>query len=241
MGLYQLVFLVAAVLIKTSNLVQASTTSQLGVFKTPTRARERDNSATRFLRAYTADEGVEEKRGISANLPGIKKISSILKSSKTKELERKIKADDSIDDAFDKIIRDTLLRKSGHIEAENAHDLLFLGKEFKVWAHHAEKMNKLSEVRPEAAMLATLMKTFSEKEIARMIYFSKDASWTAPNSVIKKLEKTQFNSWFEKGLDPTKVLETVLKVRRKNIHRTPTEKQIWGAYSIWYTLKTLNY
>ncbi|OWY95762.1 RxLR effector protein [Phytophthora megakarya] len=240
MGFYQVVLLIGVLLLGSSDWIQASTNSRLGASGTTTRSLERDDSVTRFLRAYPADEGVDDERGISAYLPGVEKLSNIFKSSRTKELERKIKADDSIDDSFTKLIRNTLPMKNGQIDADKVH-LLFLSRKFKVWTKHAAKMNKFSHVKPETAMLTTLMKTFSERDIARMIYVSKDASWTAPNKVIKKLEKTQFNKWFREGLDPTQVVEKVLKVEMRYIERSPTEEKIWEAYSKWYTLKKLHH
>ncbi|POM79209.1 Secreted RxLR effector peptide protein [Phytophthora palmivora] len=96
---------------------------------------------------------------------------------------------------------------------------------FKLWSKHVAKVNKEN---PEAAMLTALTNVFGEKEVAIMILLSKD-SWKV-GSVVKKLEKAQFNKWFNARKRPDNVLENVLGVKFVDINRNPREKQIWAAY-----------
>ncbi|POM78149.1 Secreted RxLR effector peptide protein [Phytophthora palmivora] len=113
---------------------------------------------------------------------------------------------------------------------------LFSSTNFKLWSKHVAKVNKEN---PDAAMLTALTNVFGEKEVAIMILLSKD-SWKV-GSVVKKLEKAQFNKWFNARKRPDNVLENVLGVKFVNINRNPREKQIWAAYETYSTKRIKNY
>ncbi|KAG3204243.1 hypothetical protein PC128_g2042 [Phytophthora cactorum] len=163
----------------------------------------------RLLTTYTTDEGVDDERGITVNIPGLDKLSKAFTSSKTKELQGLLKADDNLGTAF-KALRLSKIPignpKTGFIETEKVVKL-FSSRNFKVWSQHAAKMNKQD---PAGEMLTALTNVFGEKNLATMILLGKH-SWGS-SSVAKKLEKAQFNKWYavDKHQTADDVLEKLL-------------------------------
>ncbi|OWZ01866.1 RxLR effector protein [Phytophthora megakarya] len=248
MRFYQFILLVILVLFVTSSPASASKNSKMATPGAPTSVLESNTPIQRYLKASPANGETEEERGISENLRSImQKILNLFKSSKTKELQGLLKADDSIDDAFHKLkLNEMAIKENDFIETKMVVDLL-KSKNFQAWYKHSAKVSKLSQEKPEAAMLTTLSSFYGEKEVATMILLSKDAwrrgtidsVWASIAS--RRMEKALFNKWFNEGLDAKQVLEKVLGVRMHNIHRHSRAKFIWGDYNKWYTAKKLNW
>ncbi|POM60992.1 hypothetical protein PHPALM_30066 [Phytophthora palmivora] len=218
-------------LLASSEPVSASRNSKLAAPGSPVRILKINTPANRYLRAYTTNEGDGEERGISVKLPNLDQLPNTFKSSKTKELQGLLKGDETIGDAFKKLKLSTMPLVTRKLN-------LSKGKitNFKLWSNHVAKVNKEN---PEAAMLRALTNVFGEKEVATMILLSK-YSWRT-SSVAKKMEKAQFNKWFEKGLDPHTVFVDVFRVKWNKKHLHPREKFIWGDYSTYYTKRIVEY
>ncbi|KAG3110597.1 hypothetical protein PI124_g568 [Phytophthora idaei] len=194
----------------------------------------------RLLTRYTTDEGVDDERGITVNIPGLDKLSKAFTSSKTKELQGLLKADDNLGTAFKALGLSKIPignPQTGFIETEMVVKL-FSSRNFKVWSQHAAKMNKQD---PAGEMLTALTNVFGEKNLATMILLGKD-SWGS-RSVAKKLEKAQFNKWYavDKHQTADGVLEKVLKMKREDIHRKSREKFIWADYMNYIRNRVMHY
>lgn len=121
---------------------------------------------TRYLRVATTDEEEDEERGISAKIPGLEKISSALKSSKTKtkELQALLKADESLGKAFKTVKLSTMpIGKDDFIET-NMVVKFFSSPNFKAWSNHAAKTNPQS---PQGTMLTALTNVLERKTSRR--------------------------------------------------------------------------
>lgn len=95
-------------------IAAATGESQLKTSATLTHTLDSNTPTKRLLRAYE-----DEERGISAKIPGLEKISSVLKSSKTKELEGLLKTGESIGNAFKTLKLSTMpIGKNGFIESK---------------------------------------------------------------------------------------------------------------------------
>ncbi|GMF26967.1 unnamed protein product [Phytophthora lilii] len=238
MRFYHLVLLVTAILLATGG----STAEPKGLKLTLTdNTSHQVNTVTptkRFLRAYSPDKEDEdtEERGISVKLPGLEKISNVFKSSKTKQLEGLIKADDSIGNAFKALQLSKMpIDKNGFIETEMVNKF-FSSTNFKVWSKHVARLNKKN---PEAAMLQHLTNVFGEKEAAIMIMLSQLRRNT--RGIGKKLEAAQFNKWFTKRKFPPQIVEDVFKVKFNDIHKEPRVKAVFIDYSKYFTNRVETY
>ncbi|EGZ08349.1 hypothetical protein PHYSODRAFT_306294 [Phytophthora sojae] len=151
-------------------IAAATGESQLKTSATLTHTLDSNTPTKRLLRAYE-----DEERGISAKIPGLEKISSVLKSSKTKELEGLLKTGESIGNAFKTLKLSTMpIGKNGFIES------------------------KL--VDPNGAMVTALTNVFGERNLAIMIVLGKDTR--SSRGIAKKLESALFNSWFIQKKQP---------------------------------------
>ncbi|ETO73018.1 hypothetical protein F444_11005 [Phytophthora nicotianae P1976] len=189
----------------------------------------------RLLRTYKTGE---EERGISANIPGLEKISKAFTSSKTKELQGLLKADDSLGNAFKTLKLSKMpIGKDGFIETEMVVKFLS-SRNFKVWSQHAAKLNKEDSY---GAMITELTNVFGDKNVAIMVLLGKHSR--SSSGVSKKLETALFNKWYtvDKYRTADDMFAKVLKANRDTIHGYAREKFIWGDYSKYITNRVMNY
>ncbi|ETP42235.1 hypothetical protein F442_10839 [Phytophthora nicotianae P10297] len=189
----------------------------------------------RLLRTYKTGE---EERGISANIPGLEKISKAFTSSKTKELQGLLKADDSLGNAFKTLKLSKMpIGKDGFIETEMVVKFLS-SRNFKVWSQHAAKLNKEDSY---GAMITALTNVFGDKNVAIMVLLGKHSR--SSSGVSKKLETALFNKWYtvDKYRTADDMFAKVLKANRDTIHGYAREKFIWGDYSKYITNRVMNY
>ncbi|ETM98914.1 hypothetical protein PPTG_19191 [Phytophthora nicotianae INRA-310] len=218
-------FVVIAVLIASAGRASGSKLTPAISFKySPTK---------RLLRADITNG---EERVV--NIPGFDKISKALTSSKTKELQNRLKADESLGNAFKTLGLSTMpIGKNNFIERKMVAKLLS-SRSFQVWSQHAAKINKQD---PAGEMLTALTSVFGEKTVAIMIDLGKH-SWGS-STVAKQLERAQFDKWYAKNLYLTAddALKNVLKVKRSEIHANPREKFVWEAYSKYILNRVMKY
>ncbi|KAI9994484.1 hypothetical protein PInf_011119 [Phytophthora infestans] len=196
----------------------------------PTREFQ-NNFARRNLKADRTGEDGER-----VNIPSINKIAQVFTSSKTKELQGLLKADESLGNAFKTLgLSKMAIGKNNFIETDMVAKL-FSSPNFKIWAQHAANANKQD---PERAMLAALTNVFGEKEVATMILVGK-LRWRS-KSIAQKLKTAQFNKWYSKGLAADDVFRKVLKADRGRIHGYPRLKGIWEDYSKYIIKRVVNY
>ncbi|ETN07625.1 hypothetical protein PPTG_12967 [Phytophthora nicotianae INRA-310] len=177
-------------------------------------------------------------RGISANIPGLEKISKAFTSSKTKELQGLLKADDSLGNAFKTLKLSKMpIGKDGFIETEMVVKFLS-SRNFKVWSQHAAKLNKEDSY---GAMITALTNVFGDKNVAIMVLLGKHSR--SSSGVSKKLETALFNKWYtvDKYRTADDMFAKVLKANRDTIHGYAREKFIWGDYSKYITNRVMNY
>ncbi|POM57512.1 RxLR effector family protein [Phytophthora palmivora] len=233
MSFCQFLLQVTVVLLVSCNPGSASKNSMPSEFSSSTHVLESHTPTNRYLRAYTTSEGDNEERGISVKLPTLEQISNTLKSSKRKELEGLLKGDELVGDAFKKLKLSTMPIGNPKTQSIETKDVvkLFSSTNFKVWSDHVSKWSELNKKNPADTMLTALTSVFGEKEVAIMILLSKK-SWRT-GTVVKDLEKAQFNKWFNKILEPRRVYEDVLGANWRLIHGNPREKQIWLDYTAY--------
>ncbi|EEY63202.1 secreted RxLR effector peptide protein, putative [Phytophthora infestans T30-4] len=196
----------------------------------PTREFQ-NNLARRNLRADRSDE--DEER---VNIPGFNKIAQVFKSSKTKELQGLLKADDSLANAFKTLgLSKMPIGKDNFIETDMVAKL-FSSPNFKIWARHAANVNKQD---PESAMLAALTNVFGEKEVATMILVGK-LRWRS-KSIAQKLETAQLSKWYSKGLAADDVFRQILSADPSRIKGYGRYKGIWENYSYYFIKRVVNY
>ncbi|KAE8898521.1 hypothetical protein PF005_g14738 [Phytophthora fragariae] len=241
MGLYHCALVVAAVILAIASPAAAAKELKLTTLGALTPALENSTPTKRLLRAYTTNEedGEDGERGISAKIPGLEKISNALKSSRTskaKELQGLLKADESIANAFKTLKLSTMpIGKNDFIETELVVKL-FTSTNFKVWSKYAKKTNRED---PYGAMVTALANVFGDKDLAIMILLGK-GQWSSMG-VAKKLEKSLFRSWLVQGKQPSDLLEKVFHVDRYWLQAYPRVKDIWGAYSTYVTKTVMNH
>ncbi|EGZ08396.1 hypothetical protein PHYSODRAFT_288847 [Phytophthora sojae] len=232
MELYGFVLLAAAVLVASADLCAASKESHLTAADALTHALQNETPTKRFLRVSTTNkDDYGEQRGIS-----VEKISNVLKSSKTKELEALLKADDTITNAFKKLKLSTMPVAQNNFVKTEMVVKLFSSRNFKVWAKHAAQINKQD---PEGAMVNALRKEFDDKTLANMILVGK-LSWKS-KSTAKKMEKALFNAWYSEGKRPDGVLADILMVKFHDIRRSPRAMAIWADYTDYFKKRVLDY
>ncbi|KAF1792379.1 hypothetical protein GQ600_7121 [Phytophthora cactorum] len=167
------------------------------------------------------------------------KLTLAANNAPTKRLLTTYTTDEGVDDERGVKAQQNSYRqpKTGFIETEKVVKL-FSSRNFKVWSQHAAKMNKQD---PAGEMLTALTNVFGEKNLATMILLGKH-SWGS-SSVAKKLEKAQFNKWYavDKHQTADDVLEKVLNVKRKDIHRNSREKFIWADYMNYIRNRVIHY
>ncbi|GMF18913.1 unnamed protein product [Phytophthora lilii] len=191
MRLNHFVMLLAVMIVAIVDTTKASNVLSAGnkVRQVPTK---------RVLRAYTFDKDDKDtqERGISVMLPRLEKISnsSVFKSSKTKQLEGLIKADEPIENALQ--LSKISIAKDGFIETKMVNRF-FSSTNFKVWSKHVAQLYKKN---PEVAMLQQFANFYGEKEVATMILVSKLSGNTC--RIGKKLEAAQFTKWYTEGKWP---------------------------------------
>ncbi|KAH7491203.1 RxLR effector protein [Phytophthora ramorum] len=185
MRFYHLVLLMVAVLFASADPTSAYRGSKLTTPGAQTQVLQ-DNTATkRLLRAYTDDE----KRGIS--IPGLESVLKVFPSSKTKQLQGLLKADETLGNAFKTLgLSKMPIAKNNFIETKMV-EKLFSSTNFKVWSKHAARLNKQD---PEGAMLTSLTNVFGEKNVATMILLGKRSRRS--HQVAKKLEAAKIKKWF---------------------------------------------
>ncbi|OWZ14470.1 RxLR effector protein [Phytophthora megakarya] len=247
---YQFVLFVLLILVSISDFASASKNSSLVAPCAPTRVLGNNTPIKRLLRTDRTSDEAEEERGMPSSLQNVlKKLSNVFtfESRKTKELRGLLKADESIDDAFKTLKLNNMdLTKNGMLSQKKVVNL-FKSRNFMVWSAHVAKVSKLNKQKPEIAMLEALTNAFGEKQAAIMILLSTDA-WKRgtinairASFVVKKLEKAQFNKWFDSKLEPKYVLERVLKINYGDIYLNPREMLIWANYNRWYTTRIFNF
>ncbi|KAG6623613.1 putative secreted RxLR effector protein [Phytophthora cinnamomi] len=236
MGFYHVVLLLVTVLLANTDPATAFRHSQLTTPDTPSRELENDTPNKRLLRAYTTDEDDGEERGFSAKIPGLEKIANALKSSKTKELEALLKADESMIDTFKKLKLNTVsVGTDGFVESKKVVEL-FSSQNFKIWSKYATQTKPED---PQGAMVATLTTLFGDKNLATMILLGKDSR--SSRSIAKQLETAQFNSWYKQGKRPDGVLENMFGVTLSKIHGSSRAKYVWINYSNYVTNRVKNH
>lgn len=93
-----------------------------------------------------------------------------MKSSKVKELQGLLKADESLANAFKKVKLSTMpIGKNDFVEKKMVVKF-FSSPNFKAWSKHAATTNPQN---PQAAMLTALTNVFGEKNVATMILLGK--------------------------------------------------------------------
>ncbi|KAL3672828.1 hypothetical protein V7S43_002116 [Phytophthora oleae] len=221
MKFYHIVLLVVALVVACADPASASKDSKL----TP---HGNNTPSKRLLRAYTTDVE-EEERGISVNLAGLDKIKNALTSSKTKELQKLVKAGESADDSFMKLGLGKVLNFEKGAEVRTKMVSKFLSSDkFKAWSKYATKLNQKDADR---TMIAALTSAYGEKNTAVIILLGKDSR--SSRTVAKRLETAQFNKWYitDKLRNADELVTKVLKVPRSRIRGHPREMYIWDNYS----------
>ncbi|KAK1931205.1 hypothetical protein P3T76_013394 [Phytophthora citrophthora] len=207
MPFYHVVLLVVALLVSGANSTSEPKTS-------------------RYLRAFTTEVDDSEDRGISVNLPGLEKISNAFTSTKTKELQKLIKAGESTGDSFKSLGFGKALSFEQGVRTKMVSKFLS-GDKFKAWS----KYTKLNQKHPDEAMLTAFTSAYGEKNTAVIILLGKDA--LRSRAAAKRLETAQFNKWYtQDGLtNADELVKQVLKVPRNKLRGYPREMSIWDNYS----------
>ncbi|KAH7465879.1 hypothetical protein PRIC1_014660 [Phytophthora ramorum] len=223
MRFYHLVLLMVAVLFASAGPTSAYRGSKLTTPEAQAQVLQDNTPTKRLLRAYTDDE----ERGIS--IPGLESVLKVFPSSKTKQLQGLLKADETLGNAFKTLgLSKMPIGKDDFIETKMVVKL-FSSTNFKVWSKHAARLNKQD---PEGAMLTSLTNVFGEKNVATMILLGKHTQ--SSRQVANKLEAAQFKKWattYKYTADD--VFVKVLKLKRQDIHKHSREKFIWGDYDTY--------
>ncbi|KAG7382274.1 hypothetical protein PHYPSEUDO_005062 [Phytophthora pseudosyringae] len=195
-----------------------------------TRVLQNNTPTKRLLRAHIIED--EERAVLPQSLTKLFK-----RSSKTKELQGLLKADESLDNAFNTLgLSNMPVSKNDFIETKMVAQL-FSSRNFKVWSQHAVNLKNQD---PNGAMLAALTNVFGEKNVATMILLGKHSR--SSSKVAKKLEQAQFNKWYATdGLTADEVFTKVLKQKRADIHMYARDKLIWIDYSKYITKRVEKY
>ncbi|ETP14139.1 hypothetical protein F441_10894 [Phytophthora nicotianae CJ01A1] len=229
-------FYLVALLVVVMVIVSSDTASAARGKPTDVPFRVLENTPSRrLLRTY---HSAEEERGTSVNIPSLEKLSKAFTSSKTKELQGLLTADDSLGNAFKTVQLSKMpIGKDGFIETEMVVKFLS-SRNFKVWSQHAAKLNKEDSY---GAMITALTNVFGDKNVAIMVLLGKHSR--SSSGVSKKLETALFNKWYtiDKYRTADDMVAKVLGVKRSRIHGYPREKFIWGDYSKYITNRVMNY
>ncbi|ETO59009.1 hypothetical protein F444_22613 [Phytophthora nicotianae P1976] len=234
MKFYLVALLVVVMVIVSSDTSSAAREWKVKSTDVPFHVLE-NTPSKRLLRTY---HSAEEERGISVNFPSLEKLSKAFTSSKTKELQGLLKADDSLGNAFKTLQLSKMpIGKDGFIETEMVVKFLS-SRNFKVWSQHAAMLNKEDSY---GAVITALTNVFGDKNVAIMVLLGKHSR--SSSGVSKKLETALFNKWYtvDKYRTADDMVAKVLGVKRSRIHGYPREKFIWGDYSKYITNRVMNY